>query len=104
PNSPHHVDGIRIEPIPSEPRAIGARPAATAAPLPPLLPPGAYSVFHGLRVAPNSIVSVNGQSIISGTEVFPTITAPAARRRRTTSASCEQAAPCAAVPYVVTSP
>ena len=40
PNSPHHVDGIRIDPMPSEPRAIDARPAATAAPLPPLLPPG----------------------------------------------------------------
>ena len=40
PNRPHHVDGIRIDPMPSEPRAIGARPAATAAPLPPLLPPG----------------------------------------------------------------
>jgi len=40
PNSPHHVDGILIEPMPSEPSAIGANPAATAAPLPPLLPPG----------------------------------------------------------------
>ena len=40
PNRPHHVDGMRIDPMPSEPRAIDARPAATAAPLPPLLPPG----------------------------------------------------------------
>ena len=40
PNSPHQVDGIRIDPAPSEPSAIGASPAATAAPLPPLLPPG----------------------------------------------------------------
>ena len=87
PNRPHHVDGIRIDPMPSEPSAIDARPAATAAPLPPLLPPGVRSVFHGLRVAPNATVSVNGQIIISGTAVLPRMTAPAARSRRTTSAS-----------------
>ena len=88
PNSPHHVDGTRIDPIPSDPSARAARPAATAAPLPPLLPPGVKSVFHGLRVAPNVSVSVKDQIIISGTAVLPRITAPAARSRRTTSASC----------------
>ena len=52
PNRPHHVDGIRIEPAPSDPNAKGARPAATAAPLPPLLPPGVRETSHGLCVAP----------------------------------------------------
>ena len=50
PNRPHQPDGMRMEPPPSEPSAIGAKPAATAAPLPPLLPPGVSAVFHGLRV------------------------------------------------------
>jgi hypothetical protein len=98
PNSPPHVDGMRIEPMPSEPSANAASPAAMAAPLPPLLPPGANSVFHGLRVDPNVSVSVNGQTIISGTVVLPTTTAPASRSRRTTSASFTRAGPCALVP------
>ena len=84
--------------MPSEPSAIGASPAATAAPLPPLLPPGVRLVSHGLRVAPNSRVSVNDQSIISGTAVLPTMTAPAARSLRTTSASSVLAGPYAPVP------
>ena len=36
----HQLAGMRIDPAPSEPSATGASPAATAAPLPPLLPPG----------------------------------------------------------------
>ncbi len=98
PKSPFHVDGIRMEPMPSDPRAMAASPAPTAAPLPPLLPPGAKSGFHGLRVAPNVNVSVNGQIIISGTAVLPRITAPAARSSRTTSPSAASAGPCALVP------
>ena len=93
PNRPHQADGIRIDPMPSEPSAIAARPAATAAPLPPLLPPGVRLVSHGFRVAPNVSVSVNDQSIISGTAVLPTMTAPAARSLRTTSASSVLAGP-----------
>ena len=58
PNRPHQVDGMRIEPPPSEPSASGASPAATAAALPPLLPPGVRVVSHGLRVAPNVSDSV----------------------------------------------
>jgi hypothetical protein len=104
PNSPFQVAGIRMEPMPSEPSAIAARPAPTAAPLPPLLPPGAKSGFHGLRVAPKVTVSVNGQIIISGTAVLPRITAPASRSSRTTSESDVRAGPCALLPKVVTSP
>ena len=95
---------MRIEPPPSEPSAIGARPAATAAPLPPLLPPGDNAVFHGLRVAPNVSDSVNGKIIISGTLVLPMMTAPAARSRLTTSASRTAAADTAPLPQAVTSP
>src|SRR5207245_794394 len=52
PNSPHSADGTRIEAPPSEPSPTGAKPAATAAAVPPLEPPVARLVSHGLRVAP----------------------------------------------------
>ena len=38
----------------SEPVARGTSPAASAAPAPPLDPPGVRSRFHGLRVGPCS--------------------------------------------------
>src|SRR5271163_20972 len=104
PNRPHQPDGMRIEPPPSDPKANGASPAATAAPLPPLLPPGVRAVFHGLRVAPNVSDSVNGKFINSGTLVLPMITAPAARNRLTTSASRTAAVDTAPLPQAVTSP
>ena len=40
PYRPHQVAGVRIDPPPSDPRPNEARPAATAAAVPPLLPPG----------------------------------------------------------------
>ena len=49
---------MRIEPPPSVPSASGTIPAATAAPEPPLEPPGVRSSDHGLRVSPNSALSV----------------------------------------------
>src|SRR2546429_8660852 len=60
PNSPHHADGMRIEPAPSEPSAAPTSPAATAAALPPLEPPGARWRVPGLRVAPNVADSGDG--------------------------------------------
>ena len=87
PKRPHQVAGVRIDPPPSDPTPNGARPAATAAAVPPLLPPGDREGSHGLRVGPNVGDSVNGQIVISGTFVFPMTIAPAARNRRTTSAS-----------------
>ena len=45
------------------------------------------SVDQGLRVAPQVADSVNGQRASSGSRVVPMMTAPAARSRRTTSAS-----------------
>ncbi len=98
PSSPHHAAGMRIEPAPSEPSAAPTRPAATAAPLPPLDPPGARCKSQGLRVVPKVTVSVNGHSVISGTFVLPMTIAPASRRRRTTSASAAAGTSTALVP------
>ena len=83
PTRPQHEAGMRIEPPPSLPWAIGTMPAATAAAEPPLEPPGVRSSPHGLRVGPNRRVSVVGRIAISGSAVLPTITNPARRSRRT---------------------
>ena len=50
PTTPHSAAGWRIDPPVSVPSAIIASPAATAAALPPELPPGTRSRSHGLRV------------------------------------------------------
>src|SRR3982751_1493587 len=69
PTSPQQAAGMRMDPAPSEAVAAAHRPAATAAPLPPLEPPGVRSRSHGLRVAPYHHVSVTGMVISSGTLV-----------------------------------
>ena len=81
PNSPQNAAGMRIEPPPSEAEAAPTSPAATAAPLPPLEPPGDRWVSQGLRVMPQRWDSVNAQIASSGNVVLPMITAPAARSR-----------------------
>ena len=53
PTTPQQLDGIRIDPPPSEPSAIGQRQAATAAADPPLEPPAVLPRSQGLRVAGN---------------------------------------------------
>ena len=58
PTRPHSDAGMRTEPPPSVEVARGTRPAASAAADPPLDPPGDRSTFHGLRVAPNTRLSV----------------------------------------------
>jgi hypothetical protein len=95
---------MRIDPAPSAAIAAGTMPAATAAAEPPLDPPGVRSTSHGLRVTPHRTDSVNGHSPSSGIVVLPTTTAPAARSRRTTSASSAARAVKASVPRLVTSP
>ena len=95
---------MRIEPAPSEPSAAPARPAATAAADPPDEPPGVRSRSHGLRVTPNVGDSVHGVIVSSGTLVFPRITAPAERSRRTTSASAAFGPSWASLPRAVASP
>ena len=97
--------GTRTLAPPSVPTATAAIPAATAAALPPLEPPGARSVFHGLRVTPHVLDSVNWPNAASsGSVVIPMITAPAARSRRTTSESEAAGVVAIPVPCDVTSP
>ena len=68
---------MRTDPPMSEPSARGTQPAATAAPLPPEEPPGVRSRFHGLRVGPQSGLSVMSVCANSGVVVLPTTMAPA---------------------------
>ena len=52
PTSPQQAAGMRSEPPPSLPCAIGTIPDATAAAAPPEEPPGVRAVSHGLRAGP----------------------------------------------------
>jgi hypothetical protein len=92
---------MRIDPPPSEPVAQGTSPAATAAAEPPDDPPVVRVVFHGLRVTPVASLAVQGKIISSGTFVIPIGMAPAARRRRTASASAGSGGPYVFEPRVV---
>ena len=60
PNRPQQAAGIRIDPPPSLPAAIGTIPAATAAAAPPLEPPGVRLKSQGLLVRPKRAESVTG--------------------------------------------
>ena len=84
---------MRIEPAPSVASAAAASPAATAAPEPPLDPPGVRPRSHGLRVAPKAATRWTASASSSGMFVLPSTTAPAARSRRTTSASTAAGTP-----------
>ena len=59
PNRPQTAAGMRTEPSPSVPCAIGTIADATAAADPPDDPPGVRCRSHGLRAIPNAL-SVNG--------------------------------------------
>ena len=74
---------MRIEPPPSPPVASVRRPPATAAADPPDDPPGVWSRFQGLRVAPLSFVQVRLMPPNSLEVVSPNGTAPAPRNRVT---------------------
>src|SRR6185295_6440896 len=87
PTMPQQDAGRRMEPPPSVPSASGAWPVATAAAAPPDEPPALRERSHGLRVAPNSGLSVIGLWPNSGVVVLPTRIAPASRSRRTGTAS-----------------
>ena len=78
---------MRSEPPPSDPVARGTRPAATAEALPPDEPPGVWSRFQGLRVGPNTALSVSAFQPTSGVFVFPRTTQPAATSRATNGES-----------------
>ena len=87
PKSPQHEAGIRIEPPPSEPCAIGTSPAATAAAAPPLEPPAFLPRSQGVRQGPFSGESVKAVVPNSGVFVLPRTTKPAARVRATCARS-----------------
>src|SRR3954470_20578559 len=86
PTIPHRAAGWRIEPPVSVPSAHGARPAATAAALPPLEPPGTRVRSHGLRTGPKPEFSFDEPIANSSWLVLPSNVAPAACRRSTTVA------------------
>lgn len=76
-----------MDPPPSVAWAMGTSPAATAAALPPLDPPGEYAVFHGLQVGPVASDSVVATKPSSGVAVRPTMISPAVRYRPTSQES-----------------
>src|SRR4029453_15827132 len=84
---PHHAAGFLIEPPPSVPTCSGPSPAAAAAPAPPDEPPGGTFGFHGLRVGPNSKLSVTPTQPKVGVFVLPSMIPPAAFSRATEGAS-----------------
>src|SRR3981081_3922799 len=84
---PHSAAGWRMEPPVSVPSAHGARPAATAAALPPEEPPGTRPRSHGLRTGPNAEFSLEEPIANSSWLVFAIRGAPAPARRDTTVAA-----------------
>ena len=66
-----------MEPPVSDPSDIGTKPAATAAALPPELPPGTRSTSHGLKVGPKAEVSVEPPKANSSMFSLPMGRAPA---------------------------
>ncbi|GAB4005874.1 hypothetical protein GCM10029992_54990 [Glycomyces albus] len=65
-------------------------PAARAAALPPLEPPGVTAGFQGLRVMPSSGLSVTAFQASSGVVVLPSSTRPCSRSRAVTGLSMSQ--------------
>src|SRR5471030_2208974 len=89
PTMPQNAAGMRTEQPKSVPCASGSMPLATAAAEPPDEPDGLSAGFHGLRVTPNTSLKVLAPAANSGVLVLPSTMAPAAFRRRTTSASSD---------------
>src|ERR1700704_2252262 len=81
PNTPEAEAGMRIEPPPALPCALGRRRAATASAAPPDDPPEEWSRFQGLRVGPNRRDSVVGISPNSGLALLPKIETPVSTKR-----------------------
>jgi hypothetical protein len=87
PTTLQKAGGLRREPPVSLPSARGSMRAATATAAPPLLPPQVFVTSKGLRVGPNTSLKVCEPAPNSGVFVLPTVIAPAARIRVTSSAS-----------------
>ena len=86
PTIPQSAAGWRIEPPVSVPIAHGALPAATAAALPPLEPPGTRARSHGLSTGPKAEFSFDEPIANSSWFVLPSSGAPAPASLRTTVA------------------
>ncbi|MDZ7733074.1 MAG: hypothetical protein U5R31_08110 [Acidimicrobiia bacterium] len=83
PTSPSKPAGMRIDPPPSPPLAMGTRPPATAAALPPELPPAVFVGSHGFPVTPLILVIDTFKPPNSLAVVCPTGTTPASKSRST---------------------
>src|SRR5262249_59155857 len=83
PTTPQNDAGVRTDPPVSEPKAMSEVPEATLAADPPLDPPGTRSSLCGFRVTKYPEFSVVEPIANSSQFVFPTMTAPALRRRST---------------------
>src|ERR1700704_2318512 len=83
---PHSAAGWRIEPPVSVPIAHGARPAATAAALPPEEPPGTRLRSQGFSTGPKPEFSLDEPIANSSWFVLPSSGAPASASLRTTVA------------------
>ena len=68
---------MRIDPPPSDACAIASSPSATAAAAPPEEPPLLWAGSNGLRVGPNSGLSVVPRKPSTGLLVLPITIAPA---------------------------
>src|SRR5690242_3347004 len=93
PTRPFAPDGHTIDPSVSVPTPIAARFAAIAAPVPELEPHGLRSSTYGFLTCPPRALQplldfVERMFAHSLRFVLPRITAPAARSRATTNASC----------------
>ena len=86
PVMPHSDAGCRMLPPVSLPSAKNASPAATAAALPPLEPPGTRSRPQGLRVTWNAEFSVDDPIANSSMLPLPISTGPRSYSRSTTVA------------------
>ena len=71
----------------SEPRPHGARPAETAAEVPPPEPPGTRDGSHGFRDGPHAEFSVDEPIANSSVFVLPSSESPAPFTRAATVAS-----------------
>ena len=85
-NRPQQAAGMRSEPPPSLPEAMGTTPAATAAAEPPLEPPLVREGSQGLFTRPKARESLTALRPNSGMLVLAKITSPASSRRCSTAA------------------
>ncbi|CAN5925068.1 hypothetical protein BH11MYX4_BH11MYX4_69850 [soil metagenome] len=82
PTTPQKAAGPRIDPPKSVPQSNAARPSATAAAPPPVLPPAVRSGSCGFRTGPRMWLSLSAENARSQRFDLPSSTAPAAASAR----------------------